>query len=1126
MGGWFTSGRIPSFRLGVVLVVLVLFQLQCDRKKPTTSSRRDGTGAVVVEVTVPSLPSRGEHAAKATIVQGILKVTGEGMTDRDTTLVVQDGRLKGVLYSISVGDRTVSLSLQDGSGNTVWDSRSSVLVEEGKTVSCILVLQRVGDTPPQVDFQVTPELGKPNMAFAFRAQVSDRHDLTDSLRVRWDFESDGVFESDWMLAKSATHVFGMPGNYRVAVEARDRSGKTNSFTRVVQVVDLVAQTGRNLGSDTLNARLTEETIALDGSASRGMEGQSLIYHWRQVLDYPGGIDISVVGTLTDNDTDSASRVSFAPRAGRGLYVFTLQVELADLQSDPDTLLVWVRSTPPVVSVSPVESVEAGQSVILQGQATDEEGDALSYRWRGEQVEMLSDTTSLTPTFSTEEPGEYRFSLVAIDADPQESEPAEVVVTVVPRNIPPVADAGLDVTLVLGNEVVLDGSGSSDTEGESLEYTWTQKEGPSIELQRGDTATAGFAPAEAGRYVFSLVVRDGEKESLPDDVVVTVQENQVPVADAGVDQVVQMGDSGVLDGSGSRDAEGVALTYQWTAPTGFSLGSTTGVQPSFTAAVAGSYQISLVVNDGYQDSAPDTVMIRVNTSPVADAGVDQEVEVGATVVLDGSGSHDPDGDPLTFRWRGPSGIELSDTTVAMPTFTASTAGVYPFHLVVGDGQAESVPDTVVVTVQQPNRPPISDAGADQEVGVGERVQLDGSGSQDADGDALTYRWTQLKGSSVSLVNTASIMPSFTPDESGTYHFSLIVNDGQVDSMPDTVIVEIIMGNLVPAAELRVNPTEGVLDTLFNFSATESNDPDGDALEARWDFDGNGEWDTGYSSELEVTYRYTSKGDWQAWVEVKDSGGLTARDSILIIVKNRAPIANAGIDQNVEEGTTVTLDGNSSLDTDGDPLSYHWKVPEGIVLSDATAVQPSFTAENSGIYQFTLVVNDGDVDSAPDEVTVTVKEPITDSNWQQTITVSEEGGASKLLKFGVEPTATDGIDPHLGESELPPLPPSRIFDVRFTGGDIGNGLNIDLRSGLAPQVEHTLILEFQRAAGGNITLSWDSPQISSVTTSAVIQDLSGGNLINEDMRQQSQIEITDMEITTVWVKFTSIAGAHQE
>ncbi len=111
----------------------------------------------------------------------------------------------------------------------------------------------------------------------------------------------------------------------------------------------------------------------------------------------------------------------------------------------------------------------------------------------------------------------------------------------------------------------------------------------------------------------------------------------------------------LDGSGSTDADVDALTYPW-ALTSRPAGSTAvlsdpfAVSPSFSIDRAGNYVVQLIVNDGTTDSAPDAVTVSTtNSRPVANAGPDQSVLLGATVTLDGSGSSDVDLDTLSYRW---------------------------------------------------------------------------------------------------------------------------------------------------------------------------------------------------------------------------------------------------------------------------------------------------------------------------------------------------------------------------------------------------------------------------------------------------------------------------------------------
>jgi hypothetical protein len=98
--------------------------------------------------------------------------------------------------------------------------------------------------------------------------------------------------------------------------------------------------------------------------------------------------------------------------------------------------------------------------------------------------------------------------------------------------------------------------------------------------------------------------------------------------------------------------------------------------------------------------------------------------------------------------------------------------------------------------------------------------------------------------------------------------------------------------------------------------------------------------------------------------KYTSGKTGAESILVswtvAAINHAPIADAGSDTTITTATIVALNGATSKDPDFDPITYHWVAPGGVVLSDSTAANPSFTVTNANdgnVYSFLLIVSDG-------------------------------------------------------------------------------------------------------------------------------------------------------------------------
>jgi hypothetical protein len=189
------------------------------------------------------------------------------------------------------------------------------------------------------------------------------------------------------------------------------------------------------------------------------------------------------------------------------------------------------------------------------------------------------------------------------------------------NVRPIAEAGPDQALTtIGAIVQLDGTSSYDPDGDNISYQWSMPTKPAMSnavLSDTTSARPTFEVDVNGTYVLELVVRDPWTVSLSDTVTVSF-DNLVPVANAGVNQVVSVGYTVALDGSRSSDANGDPLTYKWgltTKPSGSGAILTDGLSasPHFVADRPGTYVCSLVVNDGIVDSPPSNVTVTATYS---------------------------------------------------------------------------------------------------------------------------------------------------------------------------------------------------------------------------------------------------------------------------------------------------------------------------------------------------------------------------------------------------------------------------------------------------------------------------------------------------------------------------------
>lgn len=735
--------------------------------------------------------------------------------------------------------------------------------------------------------------------------------------------------------------------------------------------------------------------------------------------------------------------------------------------DPDNL-------PPVAEIDVLETIIVDDQPVVvtaDGSASsDPNGDDLLFTWTlfpptGSSAE-LDDPSSVTPSFIADVRGFYFLELVVDDGQATGDQDVLIAAEGSQPNNPPVADAGPDLTAVTGQVLTLDGSASSDADGDPLDFYWeidSRPVGSNAGLSTDEGAIVEFEPDVVGTYEILLEAADWNDfdETL---ITITVTAGNIPpvaVIEAGNNNpdYPVLGQAFELDGSSSSDPDGGTLSYQWEmfiVPDGSTatISSADSVTPTLTPDALGRYGILLTVSDG-EDTDITTFYVRAynanNRKPVALISGPATANVGDQVSLDGRSSFDPDGDEILSRgwavlYQPPfsslsTGLRNQDTY----GFTATRAGLYIFGHAVSDGLLQSETAVFEITLLGDNQRPIANAGADRTVLTNTLVALNGTQSSDPDQDTLSYSWSILSApanSTAVLSNPASFNPSFTPVELGDYVLELVVSDSFDSSAPDTVTVSVVRNNTRPTADVNTLPdTQVGLNTAVILDGSVSSDNDGDTLTYVWTLIAKPAASLAVLDSVDTDvsgFTADAPGDYEIELTVRDSLG--AADSVTVLVtatdQNLRPIAIASATPvgPVLEGTNVVLDASLSSDPENQAITYLWttaSAPPGSQLLNfafANTVTESIAPDVAGEYTFTLVVSDGELESEPVDVNLTVtRDPATNN-----APVANAGYDTMVLantEFGLFGGSSFDMDRDLLD-----------FDWRFVSQPAGGNLSI--------------------------------------------------------------------------------------
>ncbi len=646
--------------------------------------------------------------------------------------------------------------------------------------------------------------------------------------------------------------------------------------------------------------------------------------------------------------DNTASTTVSPTADTEYYVTVTGVNLCQ---DIDTVLVNVHELPDA-DAGMDEEICLGESVTLTATG------GTIYSW---DTGDNTDAITVNPTLDTE------YIVTVEDAfGCQNTDTVEVIVHDLPT-----ANAGLDQDICLGESVTLSATGGVD-------YEWSN----------GDmTANSDVAPSSDTEYF--VTVTDANACSNTDAVIVNVFE---VIADAGTDEDICHGESVTLTATGGTD-------YVWSS--GDNTASTT-VSPTADT----EYYVTVTGVNLCQDI--DTVLVNVHELPDADAGMDEEICLGESVTLTATGG-------TIYSW------DTGDNTDAI---TVNPTLDTEYIVTVEDAFGCQNTDTVEVIVHDL---PTANAGLDQDICLGESVTLSATGGVD-------YEW-----SNGDMTANSDVAPS-----SDTEYFVTVI-DANACSNTDAVIVnvfeviadagtdeDICHGESVTltatggtdyawssgdnTASTTVSPTA---DTEYYVTVTGVNLcqdidtvlvnvhelPDADAgmdeeicLGESVTLTATGgtiySWDTGDNTDA-ITVNPTL--DTEYIVTVEDAFGCQNTDTVEVIVHD-LPTANAGLDQNICLGESVTLSATGGVD-------YEWSNGDMTANSD---VAPSSDTE------YFVTVTDANACSNTDAVIVNVFEVIADAGTDEdichgeSVTLTATGGTDYAWSSG-DNTASTTVSP---------------------------------------------------------------------------------------------------------------------
>ena len=814
------------------------------------------------------------------------------------------------------------------------------------------------------------------------------------------------------------------GAYTISYTCVDGHGHRAEATRTV---DVTAPANRPPVADAGPDRQARPgtVVTLDGTGSSDPDKDIISYVWSQTS-----------GNTVKLSNVTASSIQFTAPAGPAILIFQLNVTDGSLSSTDIVAVNVTANRPPTASAGPDQTAHEGDTITLNGTASDPDGDPLTYLWTHDSDLFISIYDATAPSIQFTAPQVSSDTAISFTLTVTDRHNATVSdqVTVTVRDIPESTSDFVTTwrTAAPNESITIPVGGATGT------YT----------VRWGDNTTSTAAGDQTHVYTAT-----GDHTIRISGDLTRLHLGGDPANAAKLVSIDQWGD---VQWTTMREAFAWATNMAYRATDTPDLSRVTDMSLMFTGTYRfngdlSSWDLSRVANAAFmffdafsfdQDISSWDVSSATNMTDMFNGALSFERNLGGWYIMPTGTTINSDDAPGVV-----AGISAQNTFLDRqnPVYGIGTGGDSASFSMNGTNLVlDAVPTKrtyvvnitstgdfgtnnhrifdISVTGLSSNSPPVADAGDHQSVQSGDTITLDGTGSSDPDtGDALSYVWSQTSGTTVTLSNSTVPSPTFTaPAGPAVLVFELSVTDTGSLSSIDTVNVTVAAPpNRMPVAD--AGPDQAVYSgAAVTLDGTGSSDPDsGDSILYSWSQTSGDTVTLSNSTISSPTFTApTGPAILIFELSVTDTGSLSSIDTINVTVAapaNRMPVADAGDDQAVASGAAVTLDGTGSSDPDsGDSILYSWSQTSGdtVTLSNSTISSPTFTAPTGpAILIFELSVTDTGSLSSIDTINVTVaapanRMPVADAGPDQAVA----SGAAVTLD------GTGSSDPDSGDSIL--------------------------------------------------------------------------------------------------------------